>query len=67
MNDENIFDYYTLRKLTPREYARLQGFPDSYEQIVSNSQFYKQMGNAVTVNVAEYIGKQIIEFLKEEL
>lgn len=56
---------YRVRKLTPREYARLQGFPDSYEQIVSNSQFYKQMGNAVTVNVARAIAERIQEFLKE--
>lgn len=56
---------YRVRKLTPREYARLQGFPDSYEQIVSNSQFYKQMGNAVTVNVARAMAERIQEFLKE--
>lgn len=56
---------YRVRKLTPREYARLQGFPDSYEQVVSNSQFYKQMGNAVTVNVAEAIATAIKDFLKE--
>ena len=54
---------FRVRKLTPREYARLQGFPDSYEQVVSNSQFYKQMGNAVTVNVAQAIAEQIKEFL----
>lgn len=54
---------YRVRKLTPREYARLQGFPESYEQIVSNSQFYKQMGNAVTVNVAHAIATAIKEQL----
>lgn len=54
---------FRIRKLTPREYARLQGFPDSYEQVVSNSQFYKQMGNAVTVNVAYAIAEAIKEQL----
>jgi DNA (cytosine-5)-methyltransferase 1 len=54
---------FRVRKLTPREYARLQGFSDSYEQIVSNSQFYKQMGNAVTVNVAHAIATAIKEQL----
>jgi DNA (cytosine-5)-methyltransferase 1 len=54
---------YRVRKLTPREYARLQGFPDSYEQVVSNSQFYKQMGNAVSVPVAYAIAKAIKEQL----
>ncbi|MDX1769913.1 MAG: DNA (cytosine-5-)-methyltransferase [Planococcaceae bacterium] len=53
-----------IRKLTPREYARLQGFPDTYEQVVSNTQFYKQMGNAVTVNVAQAIAERIKEFLQ---
>lgn len=61
---------YRVRKLTPTEYGRLQGFPmdDGWEQVVSNSQAYKQFGNAVTVNVAEAIAKAIIEQLldKEE-
>lgn len=58
-----ILDDYRVRKLTPREYARLQGFPDSFEQVVSNTQFYKQMGNAVTVNVSKGIAESIKEFL----
>jgi DNA (cytosine-5)-methyltransferase 1 len=57
---------FRVRKLTPREYARLQGFPDSFEQVVSDSQFYKQMGNAVTVNVAYAIAKEIAAFLENE-
>lgn len=61
----NIMEFprYRVRKLTPREYARLQGFPDSYEQIVSNSQFYKQLGNAVTTTVSYAIAKAIKEQL----
>lgn len=55
---------FRVRKLTPREYARLQGFPDTFEQIVSNTQFYKQMGNAVTRNVAEAIAVEINNFLQ---
>lgn len=56
-----------IRKLTPREVWRLQGFPDEYFDKavaagVSNSQLYKQAGNAVTVNVAEAIGKRLREF-----
>ena len=55
-----------IRKLTPRECWRLQGFPDDYfdravDAGVSNSQLYKQAGNAVTVNVAEAIGKRLRE------
>lgn len=51
------------RRFTPREYARLQGFPESYKQVVSNTQFYKQLGNAVTVPVAYAIATRIKEFL----
>lgn len=58
-----VIDGFRVRRLTPREYARLQGFPDSYKQVVSNTQFYKQMGNAVTVNVAQAIAAKIKEFL----
>lgn len=54
---------YRIRKLTPREYGRLQGFPDSFEIVVSNSQAYKQFGNAVTVNVAQAIAERIRMFL----
>lgn len=54
---------YRIRKLTPRETARLQGFPDSFEFIVSDTQIYRQMGNAVTVNVAYAIAKAIGEQL----
>ena len=50
-----------IRRLTPRECARLQGFPDSYEIIVSDTQAYKQFGNAVTVNVAEYIARSLVK------
>ena len=54
---------YLLRRLTPREYARLQGFPENFEQIVSDTQFYRQMGNAVTVTVSYAIAKAIKEYL----
>jgi DNA (cytosine-5)-methyltransferase 1 len=54
---------YRVRKLTPREYARLQGFPESFEIIVSNTQAYKQFGNAVTVNVSQAIAEQMKEWL----
>lgn len=51
-----------LRKLTPRECARLQGFPDWFEFPVSDTQAYKQMGNAVTVNVVREIGKELLAY-----
>lgn len=59
-----------IRKLTPKECWRLQGFSDAqYEKaaaVNSNSQLYKQAGNAVTVNVVEEIGRHIMEITNEE-
>ena len=50
-----------VRRLMPVECERLQGFPDGWSSdIVSDSQAYRQMGNAVTVPVAEWIGKRIM-------
>jgi DNA (cytosine-5)-methyltransferase 1 len=48
-----------VRRLTPVECERLQGFPDDWTACVSDSQRYKQMGNAVTVNVIEWIGERL--------
>lgn len=52
-----------VRRLTPRECARLQGFHENYEIVVSDTQAYKQFGNAVTVNVAEQLAISIKEVL----
>lgn len=57
INDEDI------RKMTPREWARLQGFPNNYKLELSDTHLYKQFGNSVTVNVIEAIAKQIKEVL----
>lgn len=57
---------YIVRRLTPRECARLQGFPDTYEFHVSNAQLYKQFGNAVTVNIVQAIANTVANFLLEE-
>lgn len=48
-----------LRRLTPIECERLQGFPDNWTEGVSDTQRYKQLGNAVTVNVIEAIVKNM--------
>jgi len=47
------------RKLTITECCRLQGFPDNYVSIVSNTQGYKALGNSFTVPVIKYILKQM--------
>ena len=51
------------RKLTPREAARLQGFPDNFIIPVSDTQAYKQFGNSVSVPVIRAIAEQIIKIL----
>jgi len=53
-----------IRRMTPREWARLQGFPDTYKLIVADTHLYKQLGNSVTVNVIEAIAKEIRKVLE---
>ena len=48
------------RKLTPRECARLQGYPESFKIIVSDTQAYKQFGNSVVVPLITQIASCII-------
>lgn len=48
------------RRLTPRECARLQGFPDSFKIVVSDTQAYKQFGNSVVVPLMENVAKLIV-------
>jgi DNA (cytosine-5)-methyltransferase 1 len=51
------------RRLTPRECARLQGFPDSFRIPVSDNQAYKQFGNSVAVPVIETLAKALVKTL----
>lgn len=53
------------RPFTVREYARIQTFPDDWEFVGSLAQQYKQIGNAVPVNLGREIGYSIIKFLNE--
>jgi DNA (cytosine-5)-methyltransferase 1 len=53
------------RLFTPRECARLQGFPDSFVLHKTERQAYKQIGNAVPINVVQAIIKNIVKSLKE--
>jgi len=50
-----VLSHMQVRRLTPVEVCRLQGFPDDWNTGLPDSARYKQMGNAVTVNVANYI------------
>jgi DNA (cytosine-5)-methyltransferase 1 len=68
---KNIMTKGKIRKITPLECERLQGFPDNWTQKgtdeqgnevnIAESARYKQCGNAVTVNVAEWIGRRLNE------
>jgi len=51
----------TVRRLTPLECERLQGFPDNWTEGQSDCQRYKQMGNAVAVPVVEWVIQGIVE------
>lgn len=50
---------YGIRKMTPREWARLQGYDDDFVLPLADTHIYKQMGNSVTVPVIEAIAKNI--------
>ncbi|MBO3116799.1 DNA cytosine methyltransferase [Winogradskyella sp. DF17] len=52
-----------IRKMTPREWARLQGFPDNFKIIVSDAQAYKQFGNSIAVPAIQATAEKIIEKL----
>ena len=61
-----VLDSRGIRKLTPRECAKLQGFSDKelkFPKGMANSHLYKQIGNSVTVPLVERIAKTIIEVL----
>lgn len=52
-----------VRKMTPREWARLQGFDDKFKIVVSDAQAYKQFGNSVAVPAIQATAKNIIDTL----
>jgi DNA (cytosine-5)-methyltransferase 1 len=51
------------RRLTPRECARLMGFPEDFKIVVSDTRAYKQFGNSVVVPVVEHIAREIVKCL----
>lgn len=53
------------RPFTVREYARIQTFPDDWEFLGSLAQQYKQIGNAVPVNLGKEVGYSIVKFLNQ--
>ncbi len=55
-----------IRKMTPREWARLQGFPDQYIIPVADASAYKQFGNSVAVPAIQATAKKILELILDE-
>jgi len=53
-----------IRKMTPREWARLQGYPDEFRIVVADAQAYKQFGNSVAVPAIQATANQILRRLK---
>lgn len=54
-----------VRKLTPNECRKLQGFPSDWKQVVSDCQAYKQFGNAVVVDVVYNVALKVLKHIKE--
>ncbi len=52
-----------IRKMTPREWARLQGFPDKFKIVVADAQAYRQFGNSVAVPAIQAVAKKILEVI----
>lgn len=59
-----VQDGNIIRPYTTKEYARLQGFPDSFKFKGSNTAIYKQIGNAVAVPMARWVGEQALKYFK---
>src|SRR3989338_9102485 len=64
-NGLKVSDNLRIRLLTPTECERLQGFPDGWTEGVSDTQRYKQLGNAVTTNVVTEIGKRLLKVVNK--
>lgn len=60
-NPPHVVQGYVVRKLTPLECERLQGFPDRWTEGFSDTVRYRMLGNAVCVPVAEWIAKRLLE------
>ena len=68
MHRAGVDNYFTygerIRKLSPRECLRLMGFSDSFVQVVSNTQMYKQSGNSMVVDVLMHLFSELENHLR---
>lgn len=56
-----------IRKMTPREWSRLQGFPEKFRIVVSDSSSYKQFGNSVSIPVIQKTGEELVKRLLKNI
>ena len=59
-NIKDLVNRQGIRKMTPREWARLQGFPDEYIIPVADASAYKQFGNSVAIPAVQATANQIV-------
>ncbi|MFM9264244.1 DNA (cytosine-5-)-methyltransferase [Tychonema sp. BBK16] len=62
-NRLGVYYNHRVRRITPREAARLQGFPDSFSLHSNDDKAYHQMGNSVSVNVVKSVAEEVIQNL----
>ena len=55
-----------IRKMTPREWARLQGFPEDFQLPLADTHLYRQLGNSVSVPVIKAIAEEIKKVLNKQ-
>lgn len=60
-NRLGVYHNDRVRRITPREAARLQGFPDSFSLHSNDDKAYHQMGNSVSVNVVKAVAEEVIQ------
>ena len=55
-----------IRKMTPREWARLQGYPDTFKIVVADASAYKQFGNSVAVPAIQATAEKLLNILRNK-
>ena len=61
---KGVVNHEGIRRMTPREWARLQGFPDAFRIVVADASAYKQFGNSVAVPAIQATAEQELKTLK---
>lgn len=63
---KGVVNHEGIRRMTPREWARLQGFPDTFRIVVADASAYKQFGNSVAVPAIQATAEQLLQLLKNK-